>query len=64
MITVGVIIHDNPANLALRRSPSTCGLMSEPLFGEIPILFCSPAEKRPSPYEPTSRNLGPLLMPG
>lgn len=62
-ITVGVIIHDNPADLAYVTEHLR--LMSEPLFGEIPILFCSPAGGGlPTLYEPTSRNLGPFLMPG
>jgi hypothetical protein len=40
-IAAGVILHDNPENLAYVFEHLR--LLSEPLFGELPVVYCAPS---------------------
>ena len=61
-IAAGVILHDNPANLAYVFEHLR--LLSEPLFGDLPVLFIAPAGSGlEATYVPTKKQFKPYLTP-
>jgi len=61
-IAVGVILHDNPANLAYVFEHLR--LISEPLFGSLPVAFIAPEGEGLAESHPIStRTFTPYRMP-
>lgn len=61
-IAVGVILHDNPANL--HYVYHHLRLISEPLFSALPVMFAAPeGEGLETAAPPSSRRFAPYRMP-
>jgi hypothetical protein len=61
-IAVGLILHDCPANLAYVYQHLR--LISEPLFGSLPIAFAAPeGEGLMMPHPPSGTHFAPYRMP-
>jgi hypothetical protein len=61
-IAVGVILHDNPANL--HYVYHHLRLISEPLFSALPVVFAAPeGEGLETTAPPSSRRFAPYRMP-
>lgn len=61
-IAAGVLIHDNPQNLTYVFEHLR--LVSEPLFGDLAILFAAPSGVGlPAPKSPSKKQYQPYLMP-
>ncbi len=62
-IVAGVVVHDNPESLTYVFDHLR--LVSEPLFGDLPILFAAPSGKGlQGPCSPAPKKYKPYLMPG